>query len=163
MVTGVAEAIRYKEASTLGQAGRKVEAPVVTTLVVDEPNPSFAEQLRALIDQRDWSNSEVARRAGLDRAYLQRLLSGTVRRPSPKTLRRLEEALEVERGFFRLPRPKAHTVENRLTQIEAGLDRLSEAQGAADELQAQSLVQLANLGEAVQELAKLVQRLVPPP
>ncbi len=62
---------------------------------------TFAEKLRALLDARpDLTVSELARRAGLDRVQVQRLLNGKRHRPALDTVIALAQALGVSLSEF---------------------------------------------------------------
>ena len=69
--------------------------------MTDNPKPSeiFMHRLRAARDLRQWSQSELAERAGLPPSSIAHFETGT-RKPSFDTLRRLANALEVTTDYL---------------------------------------------------------------
>ena len=57
--------------------------------------PPFGTLLRQAREVRALSGSDVARAAGISAAYLSKLESDSVKKPSPHVLHQLSEALEV--------------------------------------------------------------------
>src|SRR5436309_13637790 len=57
--------------------------------------PSFGAMLRQAREVREMSGMDAARAAGISAAYLSRLESDAVKRPSPHVLHQLSEALAV--------------------------------------------------------------------
>lgn len=57
--------------------------------------PRFGSLLRQAREVRELSGSDVARAAGISAAYLSKLESDAVKKPSPHVLHQLSEALEV--------------------------------------------------------------------
>ena len=57
--------------------------------------PPFGALLRQAREVRELSGSDVARAAGISAAYLSKLESDSVKKPSPHVLHQLSEALEV--------------------------------------------------------------------
>ncbi len=55
----------------------------------------LGERIFRLRDERGWSQTELARRAGVSRTTLSHLEAGVTRSPSSPTLRRLARALDV--------------------------------------------------------------------
>jgi transcriptional regulator with XRE-family HTH domain len=66
-----------------------------------DPKPSeiFTQRLRAARELRQWSQSELAERAGLPPSSIAHFETGT-RKPSFDTLRRLANALEVTTDYL---------------------------------------------------------------
>jgi transcriptional regulator with XRE-family HTH domain len=67
----------------------------------EEPKPSeiFMERLRAARELRQWSQSDLATRAGMPPSSIAHFETGT-RKPSFDTLRRLANALEVTTDYL---------------------------------------------------------------
>jgi HTH-type transcriptional regulator, competence development regulator len=57
--------------------------------------PPFGALLRQAREVREQSGSDVARAAGISAAYLSKLESDSVKKPSPHVLHQLSEALDV--------------------------------------------------------------------
>jgi transcriptional regulator with XRE-family HTH domain len=78
------------------------DAVVVSTVVIDtncrsdkSVTLSFGEVLRQAREVRELSSSDAARAAGISAAYLSKLESDAVKKPSPHVLHQLSEALAV--------------------------------------------------------------------
>jgi len=67
----------------------------------EEPKPSkiFMERLRAARELREWSQSDLATRAGMPPSSIAHFETGT-RKPSFDTLKRLANALEVTTDYL---------------------------------------------------------------
>jgi transcriptional regulator with XRE-family HTH domain len=56
---------------------------------------SIGEEIRELREEKDWSQSDLASKAGVDASILSRLESGFVKNPSRETIKKLAKALGV--------------------------------------------------------------------
>ena len=63
------------------------------------PSEIFQKRLRAIRDTREWSQSDLAKRAGLPPSSIAHFETGS-RKPSFDTLRRLATALEVTTDYL---------------------------------------------------------------
>jgi transcriptional regulator with XRE-family HTH domain len=91
-------------------------------------SPSFGAVLRQAREVRELSAAEAARAAGISAAYLSKLESGGVKKPSPTVLFQLSEALAVPYSDlmllsgYRVPgAPEAGPAETVSTALLAGL------------------------------------------
>jgi transcriptional regulator with XRE-family HTH domain len=64
-----------------------------------KPSESFMQRLRAARDLRQWSQSDLAARAGMPPSSIAHFETGT-RKPSFDTLKRLANALEVTTDYL---------------------------------------------------------------
>lgn len=107
------------------------------------PQPPLSEQLADVMERQKVSQRELGRRlaallggkADTRRRWVRKLLGlgkDGVERPDSATLRALEEALKLRRGYFKLPDPEPRAtkvgreviVDRRLAELEEALNAL---------------------------------------
>jgi transcriptional regulator with XRE-family HTH domain len=82
---------------------------------------SLGEEIKKLRDARDWSQTQLASKSGIDASTLSRLESGQIKNTSKDNIKKLEKALEVPTATLtRLSQETSKDTESALLRIGFG-------------------------------------------
>lgn len=98
-------------------------------MAAQDDTPALGVQLSEAIRERRLTPTAVAKRAGLGKSYVSKIIHGQVVRPGEANLRKLEKALGLRSGHFKIP-PQRETT----ASLQEVLDRLAELSEMVAEL-----------------------------
>lgn len=119
-------------------------------MAAQNDTPSLGAQLELAIRKKRTSQTAVAHKAGLTVSYVGKILSGAIRRPNDRNLRKLEDALGLRHGHFKIPAQPKESADDLLRQI---LRRLESLEASVDEVAQDTAESLARLAGAIDGLS----------
>jgi transcriptional regulator with XRE-family HTH domain len=123
-----------KEVRTLGWTRSSLGVTVLAAM--DAQRKQMAARVRALRDQRGWTNETLAYKAGVSVKTVSRLVNGR-HDPRDNTLRKVAKALRTTPAELRgappaMPRSEATDLARALNEISARLAHIEALLGACD-------------------------------
>ncbi len=119
---------------------------------------TFGARLRRLMQARGFNQSQLARRTGIDRTILNRLISGKAR-PRPEHVGWLAVALEVDTGELAAGAELSPDVRRAIDHVRQGADRMLRIQSERDDALARLAQAEATETRLRQQVARLERQL----